>query len=155
MKRSGEIVYMDKGEVLASVNVMFLKEGKVLLSKRANTGWNDGMYCLPGGHCFEGERPRWAAARETLEEVGLDIRPERFEFVCVAARVSGDKEYVAYEFSVELSPDEIPENTEPDKCSALHWSDPSNLPGNIIDDFRQIINKGYTQSVGYLELGYN
>ena len=50
---------------LYSAAYVLLWEGrKVLLSKRLNTGFKDGLFGLPGGHVNPGENPIAAAVRE-------------------------------------------------------------------------------------------
>lgn len=126
----------------------------MLLSRRQNKGWGDGLLCIPGGHIEAGETPRVGAIREIKEECGLDIEQDRLEFYCVAQRKSGDHEYVAYEFLVKLADNEEPINTEPHECAELIWVQPQKLPKDVIDDFRSIIETGYLGKKTYLELGY-
>ncbi|MCX3058791.1 NUDIX domain-containing protein [Streptomyces beihaiensis] len=62
--------------VLAATAVLLRdEEGRVLL---VEPNYRDG-WALPGGtvESDEGETPRQGARRETLEEIGLDIRPGR------------------------------------------------------------------------------
>jgi 8-oxo-dGTP diphosphatase len=141
---------MDKSLVLVGTNVLCVRGGKVLLLRRANTGWQDGKLCIPGGHAFERETPLMAGVREIAEELGLNIVPERLEFVCIAARNSQPKEFASYEFAVELADNEQPVNTEPDKCSELVWADPHELPDDVIKDFRDIITKSYLGGQKYI-----
>lgn len=53
--------------------VVFDREGRVLLHRRSD----DGTWCLPSGAMDPGESPAAACARETLEETGLEVRPDR------------------------------------------------------------------------------
>jgi 8-oxo-dGTP diphosphatase len=146
---------MDRHLIRTSANVLLVRNGKVLLSRRQNKGWGDGLLCIPGGHVEKGESPTMAALRELQEECGLNLAANRLNFFCVAQRKSKDHEYVAYEFTVSLNDSEEPVNTEPNECSELLWADPRNLPADIIDDFRSIIEQGYLNKHPFLELGYN
>ena len=137
-----------------STNGILLLGGKVLLSRRKNTDWADGMLVLPGGHVETGETPRQAIVRELLEEVGLRIRMDELKFCCVAQRNSGGRQYVAYEFIVTLSSEQQPVNGEPDRCAELVWSDPASLPDDVVTDFRHIITDGFIGKQAYMELGY-
>lgn len=140
--------------VVPSVNVYIIRDGKVLLSRRANTGWLDGHLCAPGGHVEKGETPLIAMQREIKEELGTKVAANDLEFVCVAARNSSPAEYVAYEFV--LRDKNYPfHNAEPSKCSELVWADLNNLPSELIPDFRDIIDQGILGKKYYLELGYN
>ena len=140
--------------IAPSVNIYILNGTKILLSRRANTGWMDGQLCPPGGHVEQGETPTIAAIREAKEELGVDIDPEDLEFFCVAARNNTPVEYVAYEFVIRDKGYEFT-NAEPEKCSELVWVELEELPGDIIDHFKQIIQKGLVGNQIYLELGYD
>jgi 8-oxo-dGTP diphosphatase len=60
---------------------LILAEGrKVLLLRRANTGFADGWWSVPGGSLEHGETLPQAAAREALEEIGVTIDPADLSF---------------------------------------------------------------------------
>jgi ADP-ribose pyrophosphatase len=139
--------------IKSSVNVYILNKSKLLLGKRKGTGWMDGYLCPPGGHVEQGETPTIAMIREIKEELGIEVSSADLEFLCVAARNSSIYEYTAYEFILKDSPYEFT-NMEPEKCSELTWVDIHNLPNNIIDDFRTIIQRSLIGSEHYLEIGY-
>ena len=67
---------MERKGVLVGAAIVVLKDGKVLLGKRANDG---GMWSFPGGGVEPGEGVEAAAARELLEEAGL--KASELEFV--------------------------------------------------------------------------
>jgi hypothetical protein len=69
--------------------------------------------------------------------------------------VRTNHEYIVHEFVVELHEDESPMNNEPEKCSELVWCDPTDLPQDVSDVFRFIIEQGYIGKQPYLEFGYN
>jgi mutator protein MutT len=69
--------------IAPSVNVFVIKGNKVLLSRRAITGWMDGYLCPPGGHVEKGETPLIAIVREIKEELGVKVKEKDLEFVCV------------------------------------------------------------------------
>ena len=50
-------------------------QGRVALIRRRRGGQE--YWSFPGGGIKRGERPHQAARREVLEELGLDVRPER------------------------------------------------------------------------------
>jgi 8-oxo-dGTP pyrophosphatase MutT (NUDIX family) len=62
------------------VHLILTANGKVLLLRRASTGFADGSWSLPGGCLDEGETLPAAAAREALEEVGITINPADLAF---------------------------------------------------------------------------
>ncbi|CAN5662853.1 hypothetical protein BH23PAT1_BH23PAT1_3870 [soil metagenome] len=139
--------------IIPSVNIFIVKSGKVLLGRRANTGWMDGSLCPPGGHVEEGETPTIAALRELKEELALELKPKDLEFLCVAARNNPPREYIAYEFAINNLSVE-PKNNEPEKCSELVWADLARLPEDVIPQFAEIIQKSIIGSDKFLELGY-
>ncbi|MCX4998623.1 NUDIX hydrolase [Streptomyces longwoodensis] len=57
-----------------TADVVCVRGGDVLLIER---GWppHKGQLALPGGHVDPGETSRTAAARELLEETGIDVDP--------------------------------------------------------------------------------
>ena len=134
-------------------NVLLIRDRKVLLARRQNTGWADGQLGIPGGHLEEGETARQAAAREIKEELGLEIAQDRLIFFATAL-VNSNHEYIYYEFYAELQLGETPINTEPEKCSELVWCDPKNLPQDIPESFKIIIERGYVGHETYFEIGY-
>lgn len=140
--------------IAPSVNVFILKGSKVLLGRRANTGYMDGYLCPPGGHVEAGERPTDAALRELKEEIGITVDPDHLEFLCVAPRNSAATPYVAYEFVIR-DRDYNYQNTEPEKCSELVWADLNDLPEEVIEDFRQIIEGGLIGGAKYVEVGFD
>lgn len=142
-----------KHMVAPSVNIFIINEGKVLLGRRANTGWMDGHLCPPGGHVDKGETPVVAAVREVEEELGTKVDPSDLEFICVAARNTSPTEYVAYEFVIRNKKYTF-SNVEPEKCSELVWVELDNLPDDIIDHFKQVVEHGIIEGQPYLELGY-
>lgn len=110
--------------------VFLIKDGQVLLMKRQNTGYKDGMYCVPAGHKEALESPTAAAIRETAEEVGVQIDPKYLHFVHAGHRIE-DREYCDFFFVCNKWVGE-PTNTEPHKCSELLWASIQTLPSNTI-----------------------
>ncbi len=103
------------------VHTFVFDRGRMLLLRRANTGFLDGNYSLPGGHVEAGEEVATAAAREVAEEARievLEIEPcivmpygDGVDFLFEARRWRG-----------------TPEIGEPDRCDDLLWAKPDRLP---------------------------
>jgi ADP-ribose pyrophosphatase YjhB (NUDIX family) len=86
------------------VHVVLRRGREIFLLRRANTGFMDGYFVLPGGHQEHGESVTQAAARECLEETTVeaeDLRPlavfpynsrghQGLNFVFVADRWQGE-----------------------------------------------------------------
>jgi ADP-ribose pyrophosphatase YjhB (NUDIX family) len=66
----------EKFKLIASVYLLFVKDDKILLLRRCNTGYEDGNYGLVAGHLDAHESLTQAAIREAKEESGVDINPE-------------------------------------------------------------------------------
>ena len=58
--------------------ILINSEGKVMLTKRAPGGYEEGKWCLVGGKPDEGEKLEEAVARETKEEVGVIFAPSSY-----------------------------------------------------------------------------
>jgi len=113
---------------IVDVHVLFIVDGRVLLGRRANTGYSDGMWHLPSGHLEAGESVATAAIREAAEEVGVAIDPTDLAFMHVMHHRHGDEVVrVGFFFQAVRWTGEIT-NAEPHKCSELGWFRPDALP---------------------------
>jgi 8-oxo-dGTP diphosphatase len=59
---------------------VFDRQGRLLLLRRANTTYENGRWCLPGGKIDYLDTPEKAAAREIKEETGLTLTGLEFLF---------------------------------------------------------------------------
>lgn len=110
---------------------------KVLLMKRKNTGSEDDMYELPGGHLEKGEDIFDAMIRETNEEILLSIQRSNLSLIHILHHFSGQR----INFVFSLNGDGLfPKIGEPDKCEKLEWFDVNNLPKQISPKMQKIIN---------------
>ena len=128
----------ERFKLTPATHLIFIMDGKVLLSRRANTGWRDGFYSLPGGHLDGKETAIEAAIREGKEEIGLNVEEKNLEFAHVIHRISDGVERVDFFFLVKGWKGEI-KNMEPNKCDDLKWLDVGNLPKNTVNYVRQAI----------------
>ncbi|MEV0143445.1 MULTISPECIES: NUDIX domain-containing protein [unclassified Nonomuraea] len=104
------------------------RDGEVLLTRRAGTGYADGLWHLPSGHLESGESVVAAAAREAREEVGVVIDPGDLAFVHVMHRAP---DRVGFFFAARAWAGE-PRNAEPHKCSEIGWWPLGGLPADIV-----------------------
>ena len=81
------------------VHVLLIRDERLFLMRRSNTGFMDGYYCLPGGHQDVGESVSEAAMRECLEETG--VRAARLLPVCVMPYQSGRHQGLNFVFEAE------------------------------------------------------
>ena len=101
--------------VIPEVSVLLIREGKIFLVRRFNTGYEDGKYCFPAGHKEKGETPIQAVIREAKEEVGIDVEAKRLTLVHVMYRNCEKDERPAFFFHASEWIGE-PKNMEPDKA---------------------------------------
>lgn len=57
----------ERYKIIPEVFLLLIQDDKVLLSRRFQTGYEDGNYGLPAGHGEYGETMREGTAREALE----------------------------------------------------------------------------------------
>lgn len=134
-----------------TVHLFFFRENLVLVLRRFNTGFADGMYSVPAGHLDGGETVIAAAAREAQEEIGVQLDPQCIHFSHVMHRMDGDERV---DFFVHVS-EWIgePYNAEPEKCDDIRWVPVDDLPPNTIPYIRQAL-KNHREAVKFDEFGW-
>lgn len=126
---------------------------QILLHRRKNTGYQDGKWDIAAsGHVDEGEMAKMAVVRECAEELGIDVKIKDLSFVHLSHRVSnnGGRTYYDIYFVVNKYHG-IPKVIEPDKCSELRWFKIDDLPNEIID-IRKIVLDNYKNDIQYSEV---
>jgi 8-oxo-dGTP diphosphatase len=107
-------------------------DGRILMLRRANTGYADGQLCPVSGHLEAGESVVATAVREASEEVGVRIASADLTFIHVVHHRSPQGQgRVGLFFTVCRWVGE-PYNREPNKCAELMWIDPANLPDDVV-----------------------
>ena len=137
--------------------LVLIKDGKILLSKRFNTGYEDGNYSLVAGHLDGQETFRQAMTREALEEAGIIVNPEDLRVVHVMHRQStfhdaNLRERVDVFTTTEKWSGE-PKIMEPHKCDDMNWFSFDELPKNIIPYVKQALEH-IRDGVFYSEHGF-
>lgn len=132
---------MEKHKARLAAFAIVERDGKILLARRFNTGYADGLYQMPSGHIEADEYPVEAAAREAKEEVGIDIDISDLEFVHASYRINhtdsaGD--YIDFFFKATKWRGE-PFNAEPEKCDEIIWVPITKLPVNTVPVIREVI----------------
>ncbi|GIH91827.1 NUDIX domain-containing protein [Planobispora siamensis] len=123
-----EPVAKERFRAIVDVHVLLVRDGEVLLLRRANTGYGDGRWHLPSGHLEAGESAVAAAVREAREETGVTIAPEDLRFAHVMHRAP-DRVGL---FFLARHWDGEPYNAEPAKCSEIAWRPLDDLPPDMI-----------------------
>ncbi len=120
--------------------VAFLyKQDTILLLRRKNAQFGDGMYSMVGGKVEAHETALMGIVREIHEEIGLDIKPEMLELVHTFHRKASGSELIALCFKADISGYGIPVNREPTKHDDLQFFDLKQLPINILPAHKQAI----------------
>ncbi|MBU1119313.1 NUDIX domain-containing protein [Patescibacteria group bacterium] len=137
----------------SAVHLILIKECRVLLLRRFNTGYEDGKYSVPAGHIDQGERAKTAMVREVKEEAGLDISEDALETVHVMHRKGDDKERIDFFMSAKEWTGE-PQICEEDKCDELSWYKLNELPENIIPYVKSALER-IRRNDFYSEFGWD
>ena len=125
-----------------AVHLLLVKDDRVLLLKRYNTGYEDGNYSVVAGHIDGGEDLKTAMIREAREEAGIEVSHANLEVVGVIPS-KGDREYIHSFLKASVWSGEVT-NMEPDKCNDLRWFDLNALPDNTIPYVRRAIENYYS-----------
>lgn len=132
------------------VHVLCERDGRILMMRRAGTGFFDGLYSLPGGHVEPGESVRMAARRELREETGLEVELSELAYVGVVHRLS-DTNRIDFFVRAERFGGE-PRILEPGKCDRLEWHDRRRLPVETVAYVRSALEA--VEVPWMLELGW-
>ncbi|MDI3407283.1 methyltransferase domain-containing protein [Streptomyces sp. B-S-A6] len=118
---------------VVDVHLIVRRGGEVLLTRRAGTGYADGLLHAPSGHAEDGEDVRAAVIREAEEEVGLRLAPEDLRVALVMQhRGPGAEPRIGWFFEAAHGAGGTPVNREPDKCSELGWYALDALPDDMV-----------------------
>ena len=125
----------------------------ILLQRRQNTGFGDGMWDFAcSGHVEEGESMTEACVRECREELGIIAEAQRFKFFTLIYKRDGDITYVnSYFYLTEYY--EKPVIMEQNKCSELKWFSEDDLPDDLLDDRRQAY-EAFLKGIPFIEYGW-
>ena len=148
----------ERHKIIPASYLVLIKEDKILLSRRFNTGYQDGKYSLVAGHVDKGETFTQCLVREAKEEANISVKPEDLKVVHVMQRDSKaekNNERVDVFFLAEKW-DGAPANKEPHKCDDLSWFDLEEIPENTIPYIKQAIdcikNKIFYSEHGFLKI---
>lgn len=146
------IAKIERFKLIPSVYGFFIRDGKIILSRRFQTGFEDGNYSLPAGHADGRETMRQALIREISEEVGVKVNENDLRLAVTMHRWCGDHERVDFFFTVERWTGDL-KNMEPNKCDDLSWFPLDQLPSNIVPYIRAAI-ECYVKGEKYCEFGW-
>jgi 8-oxo-dGTP pyrophosphatase MutT (NUDIX family) len=138
-------------KMIASGYLMLIRGGKILLSRRFQTGYEDGKYSLPAGHIEEGETLTAGTCREIGEEIGIILKPSDLKLVHVMHRKHID---IRMDFFFVTDKKKLkPVNLELHKSDDIAWFLINKLPNNTISYIRAAI-ENYRKNIFYSEFGW-
>lgn len=138
--------------IRSAVYLIPMKDNQILLARRFNTGWMDGMYSLISGHIDGNEPVTTAMIREAFEEARIKLTKEDLKPATVLHRKSTDQEYIDFFFVTKHWEGKITIG-EPDKCDDLSWYPIDNLSENTLPYIKDVLNN-YKNTVAFSESGW-
>lgn len=143
---------MERFKLVVAVHLILIENGKILLLRRYNTGYEDGNYSVVAGHIDGNESVVRAMRREAAEEAGIKIKEEDLEIVHVMHRSSKDRESIDYFLTCKKYEGSI-QIMEKDKCDELQFYDLEKLPINVIPYVRKGI-ENYQRKIPFSIYGW-
>ncbi len=126
--------------VVVDVILLLMRNGRILLRERANTGYGDGAYEPPTGQLADRETIVETAVRVASAEAGIVISAQNVSLAHVMHDVSGSGR-IAFFLTVAGWEGEY---TSPD----LRWFGVGNLPTNMLDRSRVAL-RNYTEGMRF------
>ena len=117
------------------------RDDRVLLARRANTGYADGQWNLPSGKLEHGEDLVAAAIREAREEVAVELERAATPLATTVHYLNPEGEArIGFVFRPSRWSSE-PRNAEPHKCSELDWFPVDALPPRTVPYSRAAVEQ--------------
>lgn len=118
-------------------------DGAILMARRRNVH-GDGTWSTPGGHLEFGETPEQCAARETLEETGVEVRGARTLTLTNDVMPADGRHYL----TVWVACEHVAGAGEPHaehELDLVEWFRPDALPAPLFAPFRALLDSGSLQ----------
>ncbi len=122
----------ERHKIVAAVYAIIIKNGKILLSLRENTGFMDGWYSLVAGHVEADETVDEAMLREAKEEANIVVKSMKLGTVMFRKGIDGRDDYMDFFFIIDDYEGDII-NKEPQKCGELKFFNITNMPNNVLN----------------------
>jgi 8-oxo-dGTP diphosphatase len=136
---------------ISAVHLFLIQNGKILLLRRFNTGYEDGNYSVPAGHVDGGEPATLAMVREAREETGVTVRADQLRMVHVMHRKSTE-ERIDFFFEATKWTGK-PKIMETNKCDDLSWFPLFHLPPNMVPYVKAGM-ENYQHQILFSEFGW-
>lgn len=121
-----------------STGVAILRDGKILMTRRAADDFLGGVYELPGGGVDDGETITEGAIREVKEETGLTVSKIVSIFDGFDYSTNRKPSVRQVNFLVEVKPGDVV--LDPNEHDEFIWVDKDNIKNlNMSDDMRKCI----------------
>jgi 8-oxo-dGTP diphosphatase len=120
-------------QLIVDVHLLLLRDGEVLLGRRANTGYGDGAYEPPSGRLAERETLVEAAVRIAAAQMGIALSQASMSLAHVMHDVSGAGRMA---FFLTAGAWEGEAGTVTSSYSDFGWFPLPELPANMIDRAR-------------------
>ena len=142
-------------QAIVDVHLLLMRDGRVLLGRRANTGYGDGAYEPPSSRLAERETIVEAAIRVAAAQTGVALHPSHVALAHVMHDVSGAGR-IAFFLTADGwggEPGGGGDRRGPDRQRAasysdFDWFDLDDLPANMIDRARVAV-RNYAAGVGF------
>jgi len=135
-------------------SIILRRDNKVLLMRRFNTGFDDGLYHCVGGGVDGCEPITQAMVREAREELGVKVEPANLKVVHVLHFRGPNRDYEYVNFFAEATEWEgEPQNIEPHKCDDVCWFACDALPATLMPSVKHVI-ESVGRGVFYSEFGW-
>ena len=145
-------------KIVPAVYLVLLKKNKALLSRRFQTGYEDGKWSLIAGHLNGKETLRQAMIREAKEEADIVVKEKDLRVAHLMHRFEKKdpvslRERIDVFFACPQWTGKI-KNMEPKKCDSLAWFNINNLPKNTIPCVKQALGC-VKKKIFYSEFGWD
>jgi 8-oxo-dGTP diphosphatase len=123
--------------ILAVINC----NNMVLVGRRKGSH-GDGEWAFPGGHLEYNEDPAECAARETLEETGIDLSGHKAAYLGMTNDIfhKEKKHYITLWYSFTINTQIEPKLLEPEKCYEWRWVSTDKIPQPVFLSVQKFIS---------------
>lgn len=137
-------------QAIVDVHLLLMRDGRVLLGRRVNTGYGDGAYEPPSSRLAERETIVEAAIRVAAAQTGIALSPSHVSLAHVMHDVSGAGR-IAFFLTADGwdgEPGGGADSHSAASYSDFDWFDVDDLPANMIDRARVAV-RNYAAGAGF------